>query len=124
VQRVLELEPNHAKALRTLRELYATAGDFTGLEKLYARLGQEEELVDALLGIADRLDAKAQRLPLVERAAQLAQQRAESAKDAAQVTALERARQVWSACSPSSRRTSERRARCRRSTQSRRSGRG
>jgi len=94
-QRVLDLEPNHAKALRTLRELYATAGDFTGLENLYARLGQEEELVDALLGIADRLDAKAQRIPLVERAAQLAQQRAETAKDAAAIPALERARQVW-----------------------------
>ncbi len=94
-QRVLDLEPNHAKALRTLRELYATAGDFTGLEKLYARLGQEEELVDALLGIADRLDAKAARLPLVERAAQLAQQRAEAAKDAAAAPALEKARQVW-----------------------------
>src|SRR5262249_32433700 len=46
-QRVLELEPGHAKGLRTLRELYATAGDFAGLERLYARLGQEEELVDA-----------------------------------------------------------------------------
>ncbi|MEJ7602794.1 MAG: hypothetical protein WKG01_33210 [Kofleriaceae bacterium] len=118
-QEVLELEPGHARALRTLRELYATAGDFTGLERLYARLGQEEELVDALLGIADRIESKASRLPLVERAAQLAQQRAdatsngeaapaverparqpgkrsrsntgESAKD----IALERARQVW-----------------------------
>ncbi|MBA3452345.1 MAG: hypothetical protein H0T42_04530, partial [Deltaproteobacteria bacterium] len=94
-QRVLELEPNHVKALRTLRELYATAGDFAGLESLYARLGQEEELVDALLGIADRLDAKAQRIPLVERAAQLAQQRAEATTDATAVQAFERARQVW-----------------------------
>ncbi|HEX7839549.1 MAG TPA: tetratricopeptide repeat protein, partial [Kofleriaceae bacterium] len=49
-QDVLEIEPGHAKALRTLRELYATAGDFAGLERLYARLGQQEELVDALLG--------------------------------------------------------------------------
>src|SRR5450755_4990597 len=64
---ILELEPNHAKALRTLRELYAMAGDFVGLEQLYARLGQQEELVDALLAIADRIDNKAQRLPLVER---------------------------------------------------------
>jgi tetratricopeptide (TPR) repeat protein len=94
-QDVLDIEPAHAKALRTLRELYANAGDFAGLERLYARLGQQEELVDALLGIADRLEAKAARLPLVERAAQLAQQRAESAKDAAAGTALERARQVW-----------------------------
>ncbi len=121
-QEILEIEPGHAKALRTLRELYATAGDFTGLEKLYARLGQEDELVEALLGIADRLEVKAQRLPLVERAAQLAQQRADvaiaggvpeplpvertgrrgrtavsdSGKDGGPgAQALERARQVW-----------------------------
>src|SRR6185312_1226707 len=98
-QDILEIEPAHAKALRTLRELYANAGDFAGLERLYARLGQQEELVDALLGIADRLEAKAARLPLVERAAQLAQQRAdaaaETARDAAAGQALERARQVW-----------------------------
>ncbi len=117
-QQVLELEPNHARALRTLRELYAMAGDFTGLEKLYAKLGQEEELVDALLGIADRIEAKAARLPLVERAAQLAQQRADAAatgvvapssgaalrpgrrasrdQDGTSVQqATERARQVW-----------------------------
>ena len=95
-QEILDLEPGHAKALRTLRELYATAGDFAGLEKLYARLGQEDELVDALLGIADRLDAKDKRLPLVERAAQLAQQRGDAAKEGpAQIQALDRARQVW-----------------------------
>ncbi|HEY0189807.1 MAG TPA: hypothetical protein VGC42_01715, partial [Kofleriaceae bacterium] len=94
-QDVLDLEPSHAKALRTLRELYATAGDFAGLEKLYARLGQQEELVDALLAIADRMDARTARLPLVERAAQLAQQRADNASGSAAVPALERARQVW-----------------------------
>ncbi|HLL22840.1 MAG TPA: hypothetical protein VK427_11945, partial [Kofleriaceae bacterium] len=114
-QQVLDLDPNHARGLRTLRELYAMAGDFAGLERLYARLGQQEELVDALLGIADRIEGKQQRLPLVERAAQLAQQRAEAAA-AGTVTvasskpsrrarrdsdgspaqqALERARQVW-----------------------------
>jgi tetratricopeptide (TPR) repeat protein len=95
-QDVLEIEPAHAKALRTLRELYATAGDFAGLERLYARLGQQEELVDALLAIADRLEARAARLPLVERAAQLAQQRADdAARGSAGGQALERARQVW-----------------------------
>ncbi|MEO8841840.1 MAG: tetratricopeptide repeat protein [Kofleriaceae bacterium] len=90
---ILELEPNHAKALRTLRELYAMAGDFVGLEQLYARLGQQEELVDALLAIADRIDGKAQRLPLVERAAHLAQERSDKAKDSAPT--LEKARSVW-----------------------------
>jgi len=92
-EQILEIEPGHAKALRTLRELYATAGDFAGLEKLYARLGQEDELVDALLAIADRLEGKAQRLPIVERAAQLAHKRADSPN--ADKGALERARQVW-----------------------------
>jgi tetratricopeptide (TPR) repeat protein len=103
---VLDFEPNHHKALRTLRELYAMAGDFQGLEMLYAKLGQEDELVEALLAIADRIDAKAARLPLVERAAQLAQKRAEAKlKDAAPVEKpsrgshkddpLEKARQVW-----------------------------
>ena len=92
-QQVLELEPGHAKALRTLRELYALAGDFAGLETLYARLGQEEELVEALLAIADRIDEKAKRLPLVERAAQLAQKRADAAKE--EPAMLEKARQVW-----------------------------
>lgn len=93
-QEVLDIEPNHAKALRTLRELYAAAGDFAGLEKLYARLGQEAELVDALIGIADRLDDKERRLPLIERAAQLAQEHADTTQDDAG-PALERARQVW-----------------------------
>ncbi|HEY1554250.1 MAG TPA: tetratricopeptide repeat protein [Kofleriaceae bacterium] len=92
-QQVLEIESGHPKALRTLRELYAMAGDFAGLEALYARLGQEEELVEALLAIADRIDGKDKRLPLVQRAAELAQKRAEAAKDNAQLA--EKARQVW-----------------------------
>jgi tetratricopeptide (TPR) repeat protein len=107
-QEVLDLEPHHGKALRTLRELYAMAGDFKGLEMLYAKLGQEEELVEALLAIADRIDAKSARLPLVERAAQLAQKRAdERMKDpnasgekplpgrGQKDDPLEKARQVW-----------------------------
>jgi len=91
---VLEIEPNHAKALRTLRELYAMSGDFEGLGALYAKLGQEEELVEALLAIADRIDAKEKRLPIVERAAQLAQKRAETTKEN-KAQALEKSRQVW-----------------------------
>src|SRR5690606_4962365 len=100
---VLDFEPNHAKALRTLRELYAMAGDFAGLEALYAKLGQEDELVEALLAIADRIDAKEARLRLVVRAAELAQKRADESDG--QVTRspgrgftadpLEKARQVW-----------------------------
>ncbi len=92
-QEILELEPNHGKALRTLRELYAVAGDFAGLEQLYARLGQEDELVDALLAIADRMDGRDKRLPLVQRAAQLAQKRADAHQGSAAM--LEKARAVW-----------------------------
>jgi golgin subfamily B member 1 len=105
---VLDFEPHHHKALRTLRELYAMAGDFQGLETLYAKLGQEEELVEALLAIADRIDAKSARLPLVERAAQLAQKRAEARMKDPNASGerplpargqkddpLEKARQVW-----------------------------
>jgi len=81
-------------------------------------LGQEEELVDALLGIADRLDAKAQRIPLVERA--------RSSRNSARRPRRTRRRsprsnapgRCGSACSPSSRRMSVRRARCLRSTRS------
>jgi tetratricopeptide (TPR) repeat protein len=95
-QEILEIEPSHAKALRTLRELYAMSGDFAGLEQLYARLGQEGELIEALLAIADRLDAKSARLPLVQRAAELAQKNADAAAGAPQAPALiEKARQVW-----------------------------
>ena len=104
---VLDFEPNHHKALRTLRELYAMAGDFKGLEALYAKLGQQDELVEALLAIADRIDAKAQRLPLVERAAQLAQERADarmrdpnasgpiSTRGGQKDDPVDKARQVW-----------------------------
>src|SRR5262249_60637560 len=58
-QDVLDIEPGHSKALRTLRELYATAGDFAGLERLYARLGQQEGPVDGLLAIRGRVAARA-----------------------------------------------------------------
>ncbi len=69
---VLELDPGHGRALRTLRELYANAGDYTALEELYASLGQWEELVDSLFAIADRLQEREPRLALLERSAAVA----------------------------------------------------
>lgn len=91
-QEILDLDPQHGKALRTLRELYAAAGDYDGLEKLYARIGQADDVVEALLGVADRLEGKALRLPIVERAAVLADKRAaESGKS----DAADRAARVW-----------------------------
>lgn len=91
-QEILDLDPQHGKALRTLRELYAAAGDYDGLERLYARIGMADDVVEALLGVADRLEGKTLRLPIVERAAVLADKRAaESGKP----DAAERAARVW-----------------------------
>ncbi len=73
---ILELDPSHGKALRTLRELYAAAGDWDGLERLYGKLGQWDELIDALVAMGDRSDDRAARLALFRRAATVAQTRA------------------------------------------------
>jgi tetratricopeptide (TPR) repeat protein len=82
---ILAIEPHHAKALRTLRELYAAAADWERLEALYLGLGQSDELVDALVALADRQDDRELRLALVRRAARVASERQEP----------ERAARVW-----------------------------
>jgi tetratricopeptide (TPR) repeat protein len=79
-RQILALNPGHARATRTLRELYARAGDYASLEEIYGRLGQWEELVDALFAIADRLDGREQKLELLLRAAQIADQHLGSAE--------------------------------------------
>jgi golgin subfamily B member 1 len=71
---ILALQPSHARALRTLRELYASAGDYQALEFLYAGLGQWDELVESFHAIADRLDDRDAKLALFERTAALAAQ--------------------------------------------------
>ncbi|MEZ4360153.1 MAG: tetratricopeptide repeat protein [Kofleriaceae bacterium] len=91
-QEILDLDPHHSKALRTLRELYAAAGDYDGLERLYARIGMADDVVEALLGVADRLEGKALRLPIVERAAVLADKRA---AESDRPDAADRAARVW-----------------------------
>ncbi len=60
-QRVLDLSPGHAKALRVLRDSHLAMGDYDGLEQLYAKFGDWEGLVDVLSGAADKapdLDVK------------------------------------------------------------------
>jgi tetratricopeptide (TPR) repeat protein len=91
-QEILALDPQHGKALRTLRELLAQAQDWEGLEKLYGQLGQDDELVDALVVIADRSDDRKARAAMMERAALLAQRRAKTAKRS---DAGEREIKVW-----------------------------
>ncbi len=75
LREVLELRPDSGRALRTLRELYAAAGDFDALESLYGQLGQWDELVDALLAIADRLEDRGSKIAVLERAARCAAER-------------------------------------------------
>lgn len=69
---ILTLDPQHNRALRTLRELYAAAHDYDALEKIYGELGQWDELVDAFFAISDRLEARDERLGLLERSAAIA----------------------------------------------------
>ncbi|MCA9575340.1 MAG: hypothetical protein H6726_15810 [Sandaracinaceae bacterium] len=55
-QRVLEIEPKNGRALRTLREAFIGARDWTGLESLYAEANDWEGLVEVLGNAADRTD--------------------------------------------------------------------
>src|SRR5439155_16657154 len=68
---ILHIQPGHAKAQRTLRELYAHQGDFAELERLYAETGQWEELAEALLAVVDRSTDTAGRIKLLGRIAEI-----------------------------------------------------
>ena len=52
-QRVQALQPQNARATRALREIYAQAGDFEALEKLFAGQGNYEDLCETLTTLAD-----------------------------------------------------------------------
>ncbi|ACY16316.1 tetratricopeptide repeat protein [Haliangium ochraceum] len=71
-RQLLTLRPRHNRALRTLREIYATEGNYAELESLYAELGQWTELVDAFHTIADRISDEGDKLYLFERSAAIA----------------------------------------------------
>jgi tetratricopeptide (TPR) repeat protein len=53
-QRVLAIQPGHAKALRVLRDSHIAIGDYDGLTALYAQNGDWEGLVEVLSGAADK----------------------------------------------------------------------
>lgn len=53
-QRVLAIQPGHAKALRVLRDSHIAIGDYDGLIALYAQNGDWEGLVEVLSGAADK----------------------------------------------------------------------
>jgi tetratricopeptide (TPR) repeat protein len=53
-QRVLGIQPTHAKALRVLRDSHLALGDYDGLTALYAQNSDWEGLVEVLSGAADK----------------------------------------------------------------------
>ncbi|MBN2196558.1 MAG: tetratricopeptide repeat protein [Polyangiaceae bacterium] len=68
-RRVLELQPGHHRALRVLRDGCLEAGDYSGLEELYASQDDFEGLADVLSNAADRAKDAATKIDLSYRAA-------------------------------------------------------
>ncbi|MCP4444187.1 MAG: tetratricopeptide repeat protein [Myxococcales bacterium] len=73
-QEVLALKPNHGKAARVLRELYAAAKDYDALESLYGGMGHWDDLVEAYFSISDKFEERADTVALLERAGRVAQE--------------------------------------------------
>src|SRR6185369_14893980 len=71
-RKIQALQPGHARAVRALREIYATAGDFAALEALYVEQGAFGDLCDQLTALADRTPDMTARTRLLERVALLA----------------------------------------------------
>ncbi|MEK6607086.1 MAG: tetratricopeptide repeat protein [Myxococcota bacterium] len=70
-QRILEIKPDHAKAVRALRDLHVAGEDWSALEALFAPRGAWAELCETLSQAADRADASL-KLPLLRRVAEIA----------------------------------------------------
>ncbi|HVU03518.1 MAG TPA: tetratricopeptide repeat protein [Polyangiaceae bacterium] len=68
-KRVLALQPGHQRALRVLRDSYLLAGDYPGLEELYASQNDWEGLAEVLSNTADRAKDSAVKVELSYRAA-------------------------------------------------------
>jgi tetratricopeptide (TPR) repeat protein len=73
-RRVLELSPGHAKALRVLREALVGAGDYAGLEQLYASQNDWEGLADYLSTAADKATDPTLKVDISFRAARVYEQ--------------------------------------------------
>ncbi|HEX4337856.1 MAG TPA: tetratricopeptide repeat protein [Polyangiaceae bacterium] len=70
-RRVLSLQPGHQRALRVLRDSYLLAGDFTGLEELYASQNDWEGLAEVLSNTADRAKESKTKIELSYKAAEV-----------------------------------------------------
>jgi len=74
-QRILAVDPKNGRAMRTLREAYVAAGDFTSLEALYAERGDWEGLVEVLGTAAERTEDVDLKVRLSFRAAEIYRER-------------------------------------------------
>ncbi len=70
-QRVLQIQPGHAKALRVLRDAYLASGDFDSLEHLYEVHNDWEGLAEVLSTAADRTNAPELKVDLSFRTARV-----------------------------------------------------
>ena len=86
--RVLQVKPGHSKAMRVLRDLYATAGDWVQLEALFSEQGNWPDFIETLHGAADRSDDSAVQVELYFKVADTWTQRLEKPERA--VKAYER----------------------------------
>lgn len=68
-RRILELEPGHARAVRTLRDLFLASEQFDALDALYSSQSDFEGLADVLSGAADRATDIRSKVDLSYRAA-------------------------------------------------------
>ncbi len=69
---IIDLNPEHGKAARVLRELYAAARDYDALESLYGGLGQWDELIESYFIISDKFQDRTDTIHLLERAGRVA----------------------------------------------------
>ncbi|MBO6937852.1 MAG: tetratricopeptide repeat protein [Deltaproteobacteria bacterium] len=74
-KRVLEIDPRNGRALRTLRESFAAARDWEGLEALYAENEDWDGLVDVLGTAAERAEDPELKKELSFRAAAIYEER-------------------------------------------------
>jgi tetratricopeptide (TPR) repeat protein len=76
-QRILQLQPGHAKAIRMLKDSFLAAGDYAELERLYQSQGDWEGLVESLGVAADRSEDRRLRIELSFKAAKIYEEKIE-----------------------------------------------
>jgi tetratricopeptide (TPR) repeat protein len=74
-QRILALQPGHAKSIRMLKDSFLAAGDYAELERLYESQGDWEGLVESLGVAADRSEDRRLRIELSFKSAKIYEER-------------------------------------------------